>query len=389
MKVAIIASLDTSLITFRGELIKAMRANGHDVIGLAPEYSPAIVDKLESIGVRHYQVRMSRAGLNPITDLQTWFEYTRILRRERPDLVLSYTIKPVVYGSFAASSAGVSNIYALITGLGAAFNGNHLKGKILRRVATILYGIALARCKRVFVQNPDIAELFVKEHIAPPKKVVIVAGSGVDTTYYEFSAVPEGPPVFLYLGRLLRDKGIGELVEAARTLKQKFSTARVVLVGAPDPNPASFSWEHVAAWKREGLIEHHPTQDDVRPFLKACTTYVLPSYHEGMPRSTLEALATGRPIITTDTIGCRETILDAHPFPDAGAAIRRGRNGLLVPVRDSQALASAMEWVIKNRDISVSMGREGRKIAETVFDVRHVNSLMLREMNLDSNSCAE
>jgi glycosyltransferase involved in cell wall biosynthesis len=355
---------------------------GHTVIGVAPPQTPDVPQKLAELGVRFAPVSLSRTGLNPLVDMLSLVRLKVLFQRECPDVVLSYTIKPVIYGSLAASWAGVQRIYALIEGLGTAFNTSGIKGRLLRLIAVRLYRLALTRCTRIFVLNNDIAKIFVSEKIAPREKVVVVPGAGIDTEYYSFSSLPEGPPVFLYLGRLLRDKGIAEFVAAARLVKAVRPEARFILMGETDVNPASFTSAEVKSWQREGVVEHQSFQSDVRPFLRRCTAYVLPSYHEGLSRSVLEAMATGRPIITTDTIGCRETIIDAVACPSMGQDIKCGLNGFLVPVRSVAPLAAAMEQLASDRPLAVAMGRESRAIALESFDARLVNELMLTAMNL-------
>lgn len=384
MKIVVLAGLDNSLLNFRGPLLHALVDAGHEVIAASPAQNAEIPQKLMNMGVQYEPVRLARAGLNPVADMDSLLRLQRLFKRERPDVVLSYTIKPVIYGSLAAWLAGVPRIYALITGLGAAFHTSGVKGRVLRFVAVFLYRLALRRCAKVFAQNKDIAELFIREGIVTADKITIIPGSGVDTAHFAFSELPKGPPVFLYLGRLLRDKGISELVAATRLLKVYHREAKVLLVGDIDPNPASFSAEEVAAWRREGIVEHIPYQADVRPYLRDCTVFVLPSYHEGLPRSVLEAMASGRPIITTDTIGCRETVFEAGA-EDATSRIRQGCNGILVPVKSIKPLAEAMKRLAEDREMAIAMGREGRNLVEKHFDVSLINNLMLSAMELSSS----
>jgi glycosyltransferase involved in cell wall biosynthesis len=381
MKIIVLAGLDRSLSNFRGPLMRAMIAAGHEVVACAPFESMGIADELAEIGVRFVPVALSRAGLNPLADVR----YRRMLRsiflRERPDVVLAYTIKPIVHGIPVAKRAGVRHCYALITGLGAAFNTSGLKGRMLQVIAAKLYSRALRACKLIMVQNSGIADRFSDLGITTAtSSVMIIAGSGVDTERFVAQPLPDGPPVFLLLARMLRDKGIEEFVAAARIVKSEIPRAKFLLVGDADPNPAAISPEQLQKWTREAVVEYHVAVADVRPLLARCTVYVLPSYHEGMPRSVLEAMATARPIITTDTIGCRETI------SMAGAAdhedIRTGENGLLVPVRSIGPLASAMLRLVKYPGLSMQMGRKGREIAEQQFDVRLINGRMLHAMDL-------
>ena len=335
---------------------------------------------LSDIGVRYVPFALTRAGLNPIVDVLMLRRLRALFRHECPDVVLSYTIKPVIYGSLAAYWSGVPRIYALITGLGAAFHTSGIKGRVLRLITVTMYRISLKRCTKVFVQNKEITDLFIREKIVTAEKLVVVAGSGVDTSHFAFSPMPKGAPIFLLLARMLRDKGVEEYVAAARLVKAQIPQARFLLVGDTDPNPAAISRKQLDKWHAEGGVDYHSAVSDVRALLCDCSVYVLPSYHEGMPRSVLEAMSTGRPVITTDTIGCRETI------SEAGAAdhedIRTGENGLLVPVRSIGPLASAMLRMAKDPGLRMQMGRRGREIAQQQFEVRLINGRMLHAMDL-------
>lgn len=381
MKVLILAGYDRSLINFRAPLIRDLCAAGCEVVTAAPPENGDVPARIAALGARFVGVELSRAGLNPLADYATYRRLLALFRSEKPDLLLSYTIKPVIYGSLAASRENVPSVYALITGLGAAFHTSGIRGRAFRFMAVFLYRLALRRCTRVLAQNKDIAELFIRDGIVTEDKISVVPGSGVDTTNFAFSVLPERPPVFLYLGRLLRDKGIAELVAATRLLKASHPEVRVLLVGDIDPNPASFSAAEVAAWQNEGIVAHIGYQADVRPYLRDCTAFVLPSYHEGLPRSVLEAMSTGRPIITTDAMGCRETVFEAaEAAPLSG--IKRGINGFLVPVRSVEPLATAMKMLVQDRDMAAAMGRESRTLVERHFTVELINNLMLKAMGL-------
>ena len=377
--VLVLGGEDGSLLNFRGSLLRALVQAGLTVIAAAPGETPGVAQRLASMGVRFESVALARAGLNPIVDGFSFVRLIKLFRRTRPDVVLAYTIKPVIYGSWAARWVGVRRVYALITGLGAAFYTDGLKGRTLRLVAVTLYRIALRGCTKVFVQNKDIAELFIREGIVPACKVVVVPGSGVDTQHFDFVPAPLGPPVFLLLARMLHDKGVKEYVAAARLVKAQLPEARFLLVGDTDPNPSAISLKQLHRWTDEGVVEYHTAVTDVRPLLGACTVYVLPSYHEGLPRSVLEAMAVGRAIITTDTIGCRDLVVGAQ-LPDA-TGVRWGENGALVPVRAVAGLAAAMVHLANHPKLASTMGKCGRRRAESFFDVKRVNDQMLSEMN--------
>ena len=384
MKILILSGNDRSLVNFRGPLIAALVRDGHEVVACAPEETIGVKGQLESLGARFIRLRFARAGLNPFADVLSLYRIKAILRQERPDAVLTYTIKAVIYGTLAARRLGVPRIYALITGLGAAFFTSGLKGRLLSFVATRFYRWALPHCTQVMVQNREIAEILLKARIIKDaSRMTVVPGSGVDSRRFPATPFPVGvPPCFLLLGRLLKDKGVGEYVEAAREVRRIIPAARFLLVGDFDPNPAAITRDQLETWKREGVIEHHFYKADVRPFLAQCTTYVLPSYHEGMPRSVLEAMATARPVVTTDAIGCRETIFGVNRAQAPTQGWYAGENGLLVPVRSSRQLAAALLHLAKNPQLAEAMGRRGRELAEQYFDVQKVNALMLETMKL-------
>ncbi len=371
MRIVVIGGNAPALISFRGELIAAMARAGHEVIACAPGEHPEVAEGMRARGARYLPVPFDRAGMNPIADLSSLLALRRLFRSLEPDLVLAYTAKAVIYGAGAARLAGVPHIFAMITGLGYAFiEGRELKRRILREVTARLYRASLAGCEAILFQNGDDLEDFRGAGIVGEGKPLIrVDGSGVDTVHYGFAPVVPEPPTFLLIARLLRDKGIVEYVEAARCLRAAHPQARFRLLGPVDPNPAGLSAAMVEGWHAEGVIEYLGETDDVRPHLQACSVYVLPSYREGMPRTVLEAMATGRAIVTADVPGCRETVVG-------------GDNGFLVPARDAEALAGAMRRFIVQPELAVAMGARSRKIAEQRFDVHRVNATMLEAMGL-------
>ncbi len=378
--VLIMASLDRSLVTFRGRLIGAMRAAGWAVTAAAPAEDSSVPAALDKLGASYRSLALARAGLNPVRDVGSFVSCVSTVRAVRPDVVLAYTLKPVVFGCLAARFCGVPRIYALITGLGTAFFSRGFKGRVLSRVAAAFYRAALPRCTKVFVQNAEIARFLTERRIVDAERIVVVRGSGVDLGHFAPQPVPAGAPTFLFLGRFLKDKGIFELVAAAGALRRRHPEVSVVLVGGADANAGSVSAQQIAEWREARDVVVEDAVQDVRPHLRRCSVYVLPSYHEGLPRSVLEAMATGRAIVTTDTIGCRDTVFAAGEAD--GDGIRWGRNGALVPVGDATALAAAMERFVAEPALAVRMGRESRLLAEQYFDVERVNSQMMSEMEM-------
>lgn len=368
----LIASFPDSLIQFRGPLIDALLDAGKDVHvavpGLAPE--GVVSATLAKKRVRVHDIALQRTGLNPVRDLRLLLSLVALMLRLRPQSVLSYTIKPVIYGSIAAWLAGVEHRFALVTGLGYAFTGTASgKRALLRRLIQRLYRFALRRTHRVFFQNPDDEALFRQFRLLPetvPSSVV--NGSGVDVAEYSVAPLPD-KPCFLLIARLLGDKGVREYAQAAQRVKAKYPDAVFRLVGWIDDNPDAITQRELDQWVDSGLLEFLGRLEDVRPAISDCSVYVLPSYREGTPRTVLEAMAMGRAVITTDAPGCRETVVD-------------GDNGFLVPVKDVDALAAAMMKMIDTPGLAASMGERSRRIADEKYDVHKVNAAMLEGMGI-------
>ncbi|MEN1959488.1 glycosyltransferase family 4 protein [Luteimonas sp. MJ246] len=366
----LVASFPDSILKFRGALILAILEAGNAVHVAAPGLPPgaAIRSSLEALGVKVHDIPLGRTGTNPLADLKLLSHLCGLFRGVRPDVFLGYTIKPVIYGTIAAWMAGVPRRFALVTGLGYAFTGN--RQGIVKRVVSGLYRFALGRTHKVFFQNPDDERLFRELGIAPAGiPSVVVNGSGVDVAAFPVTPLPGSPPVFLLIGRLLGDKGVREFAEAARKVTALHPEARFHAVGWIDSNPDAIAQSELDAWVADGTLEFLGKLDDVRPAIAASTVYVLPSYREGTPRTVLEAMAMGRPIITTDAPGCRETVIN-------------GDNGFLVPVQSVDALVEAMLKFITDPALAPRMGRRSRQMAEDKYDVHKVNAVMLREMGI-------
>lgn len=373
MRIAVVASLTYSLTNFRLHLLRELVSAGHEVIAFAPDMDLAVIKILEKEKVRFIQIPMSRTGLNPLEDLRTLFALWRHFKALRPDVVLPYTMKPVIYASLAARAVGVPHRFALITGLGQVFANPNPKGReaIVQRLGTMLYRVALQGVERVFIYNEaDARDIRKHQLISDYSRVSMVSGSGVDLAHYTMTTPPTSPPVFLLVARLLREKGVCEFVEAARQLRQRFPEIRAQLLGPFEPSASGVTQAEIDEWTAAGLVEYLGETRDVRPFLANCSVFVLPSYYrEGIPRSVLEAMATGRAIVTTDLPGCKDTVTE-------------GRNGHLVPPRDSAALAKAMETFIVNPAAVIEMGRYSNEIARERFDVHAINRLLLSQMGL-------
>lgn len=372
--IAILTSIASSLANFRGPLIQEFVKRGIAVHALAPDHTEETRAAMTALGAIPIDVSLDRTGMHPLRDFKDMVGLARTFRGLKPDAVFGYFIKPVTYGTLAARLAGVRHRFAMVAGLGYIFTPGSgpdtRKRQVLRMIASALYWTAFRFCRVVFVQNEDDRQFFIDRRIAPSERIELLAGSGVDFDRLSPMPAVTDPVSFLLMARLLREKGIGEFVAAARLLKPVYPNARFVLLGGWDPNPGGFTLEEINAWVDEGAIEWLGHQSDVRPIIASSSVFVLPSYREGKPRSTQEAMAMARPVVTTDAPGCRDTVIE-------------GSNGFLVPVRDVPALAAAMQRFLDAPDLIATMGMASRKLAEERFDVRRINAHMLRAMGID------
>lgn len=369
MKIIVVGGYAPSLLNFRGPLLATLVGRGHDVTACAPEMTENVRHGLEALGVKHFEIPLARAGISPTGDMKTFLALRRLFRELQPDRILAYTAKPVIYANLAARHSGGFPVYSMITGLGYAFGTLDLRQKLVGAIVRALYRAALKRSSGVLFQNPDDRKLFSDGGLLPRSMpVTMVNGSGVDLDWYRPAPLPQ-KPVFLLIARLLADKGIREYFEAAGILRKRYPAARFLLAGWMDPNPMNIQPDELARWQESGIIEYLGNLDDVRPAYASCSVYVLPSYREGTPRTVLEAMATGRAIVTTDAPGCRETVSD-------------GDNGYLVPVRDSAALAIAMERFLVDPGLAERMGQASLDRAREKYDVRKVNEVVMDAMKL-------
>jgi glycosyltransferase involved in cell wall biosynthesis len=362
----LLASYAPSLINFRGSLLEALVARGWRVTASAPNMDD-VKARLKAMGVSAVETPLARTGMNPLADLAYYRSLLELFRSEKPDVLLAYTAKPVIWGTLAARIVGVPRVVAMITGLGYAFTSPvrpSIKHRAANLAARLLYRLALPRADHVLFQNPDDRELFENLGFTPsPDRVGVTAGSGIDLRHFTPSPPPEQPS-FLMLARLLGAKGVREYAIAARRLKARYPNVDIRLAGPFDHGVDGVSYAELTEWT-EGGIAYLGDLADVRPAIAEAAVYVLPSsYREGTPRSVLEALATGRPIITTDTPGCRETVID-------------GRNGFLIAPRDASALENAMEHFILDPSLIVPMAAASLDLARRKYDVNNVNAQIL------------
>ena len=369
LKFVLISPKNRTVYNFRGDLLKEIMARGFEVVVTGPNLDD--IDKIKDLGVRFKLLKLNKTGINLISDLAYFVSLYRFLKVEKPDVTLGYTIKPVIYGSVAARLAKVPNINAMITGIGYTFTARSFKARILRNIVSILYRIALHCSHTVIFQNPDDKQEFISRKLIVPEKCKIVTGSGVNMDYFRPAPFPEKISFFM-LSRIMYSKGIIEYLEAARAVKAKYPEVRCMLLGASEGIQDSIPMRELMPFIHDHTIEHFDETNDVRSFYQLCSVYVLPSYREGTPRTVLEAMAMGRPIITTDAPGCRETVID-------------GQSGFLVPIQDNKSIAKKMEWFICHPEQIPIMGMESLKLCQSKFDVRKVNQNMLNILGIKHN----
>lgn len=372
MKFMLVSGAPRSLVNFRGPLIDEILSLGYEVVVVSPDIpsSSPYREVLEGKGCKVTEIPLKRTGLNPVEDISAFLYLLLIVFKEKPDYFMAYTIKPVIYGVLAAWLCGVKNKIALITGLGYSFTGEAigLRG-FIRAVTRCFYRFSLSKADKVFFQNPDDERLFYNMSLIPDKATsYVVNGSGVDVDYFSVSRMPTNP-CFLLIARLLGDKGIREYAKAADFLKPNYPNAIFYLVGWADDNPDAISKDELNEWIDAGNITYLGKLEDVRPAIIDCSIYVLPSYREGTPRTVLEAMAMGRPVITTNAPGCKETVVD-------------GVNGILIEPKSVDSLVVAMEALLNDPVAVERMGAESRKIAEEKYDVNKVNASMLKDIGV-------
>lgn len=364
-KVRVLILLNTAwnLLNFRAGLIIELIAAGYEVVAVAPH--DKYVEQVKALGCRFVPMPMDSHGKNPVCDLLLLWRLYWLLRYENPDIFLGFTVKPNVYGSFVATILGI-HVINNISGLGAVFIKNNWVTCFLR----VLYSFALSRSKQVFFQNEDDRVFFIKSGLVKPEITDTLPGSGVNLNYFSSVEMPisEAPVRFLLISRMLWAKGIGEYVQAAKLVKSRYANVTFCLIGFLDVNnPAAISREQMQEWVTDGFVKYLGETDDVRPHIAAATCVVLPSfYREGVPRSLIEAAAVGRPIITTDIIGCREVV-------------DNGVNGYLCKAQDASDLADKMElFIALSSEQRAEMGRRGRAKIVLEFDEKIVINKYLK-----------
>lgn len=377
-RVIIVANTTWNIYNFRLNIIRKLLSEGHEVIVMAP------VDKFifytESLSeVHHIPVHhLYRDSINPVRDLRLLFELFNAFRKLKPDLILNYTVKPNIWGGFAAKLLGIPSI-AVVTGLGYSL----IHEGWINMVTRMLYKFSLPSNRKVIFENEDDKLLFEKEGLVSPSRSLSIKGCGVDTTIFSPNGDgrSDGVITFTFIGRLLYDKGVREFIDAARIVRDQRKDIQFWLVGEIDKeNPSSISNEDLMKWIRDPNVHYHGATENVRKFIEKSDCIILPSYREGMPRVIMEAMSMERAVITTNTAGCRETVDEFV-------------NGYLVPVRNAQALAKAMlDFIDLGKDAQVNMGKSGRIKVLKEFDDRIIADelyLTLQECWKTKNGAAE
>lgn len=362
----LVAPKNRTVYNFRGELVSEISSRGYDVVVTGPTMDD--VDRIEGLGARFVRIPMDKSGFSIRSDLSYLTRLWRLFRAEKPEVILGYTAKPVIYGAIAAKAAGVPRIAVMVTGAGYAFTAEGLKARLVRAIVSTLYRIAFACADVVIFQNPDDRQEFVDARLVRRSKTGLVNGSGVNLDKFAPSPLPERLTFFM-LARILRSKGVMEYLAAARLIKQRHPEVRFTLLGAIENQPDSLTYADIEPFVDDGTVEYHGETPDVASYFRQSSVFVLPSYREGTPRTVLEATAMARPVITSDAPGCRQTVVE-------------GRSGFLVPVGDVEALADRMEWFVNNPDRVSPMGAESRTICAERFDVRKVNAEMFEFLGL-------
>ncbi len=367
-KILVLSGHTPTIFTYRYDMMKCFADHGYEVVAVGNEEESLWSGQFEKEGFRYIKADIQRNGMNPINDLKTYISLKRIIAAEKPDKIFAYQAKMVAYGGLAAHKYKVDT-YSLIAGIGSVFIDTGFKAGLVRKVLTLEYKASLRHSKKVFFQNNDDIDLFVKSKIVKREQVALLHGSGVNLERFGVMPMPEQFG-FLYIGRLIRDKGIYEYLEACKRVKAVFPEVRFMLVGPFDTNPTALKQDELKEYTDAGIVEYYGEQKDVRPYIKQCNVFVLPSYREGTPKTVLEAMACERAIITTDTPGCRDCVTD-------------GKNGYLVPVKDVTSLEKKMIELITSPETVKEMALNGRRMAEELYDVKKVNDSICKSMEIN------
>ena len=366
MKIIVFGNYPEWLINFRGSLMQEMVRQGDEVIACAPHADSRIISRLSDIGVSYRNIPVCRDGFYFTKDVATIYQFFRLLKEEKPDMVFLYTIKPIIFGTISARFAKIQKISSMIEGLGYVFTGNGNLRKIRKSVVMSLYKAVLCLNFRIFFLNPDDRMFFIQKRLCTRRKSVLLNGTGVNLQHY-FPCPSAGTTSvsFILAARLLKEKGVYEYARAAESIKRHYPDAVFYLAGWIDDMPSAIDEKDLESWIRSGVIHYLGYCSDIRNALAKSSVFVLPSYYrEGLPRTIQEAMAMAKPVITTDMPGCRETVQD-------------GMNGFIIPCRDVGQLIDRMERFLENKSLISSMGWNGRKLAEQKYDEKKINQKII------------
>lgn len=367
MKIIVVSTSAKLLIRFKLHLMLEFKKNNFEVIAVGNDLDDKWSKEFDKYSIKYIYLPLAKNGLNPFKDIAYYKQLRNLFEQEKPDIVFSYFAKPIVYGNIAAKKAKVNNIYSMICGLGSVCIGKGLKMSIIRAVLFHQYRKALKVTKKIFFQNNDDLQYMVgKKLIKSKENCVVVNGSGVDLNEYTYMELPL-TPTFLFVGRLIKDKGILEFLSASEQLKKEYENIKIIVVGPVDTNPTAISSEHLKYYVKNKIIDYYGELEDVKPAIKESAVLVLPSYREGTPRSVLEAMAMGRIILTTNAPGCKETV-------------RNGYNGFLVEPKNITQLYEKMKDIVINYENYKFMGMNSRKYAEEKFSVEEVDKKIINNI---------
>lgn len=376
MKIVIIGTVASSFLSFRANLIQALLAKDHTVYAFTSQYTEEELSKIEALGAIPITYELNRGGMNPLSDAKATYALSKKIKEINPDLVFSYFSKPVIFGTLAARFAKVPRIVGMLEGLGYAFTeqpeGLSKKAKLLKSIQVLLYKLALPQLDKIIFLNPDDPKNLLETYHIKVKQVDVLGGIGLDLDEYSYQPIEtiDSPINFLFIGRMLKEKGIHDFISAAKIVKQSHPDVQFTVLGAIDPfNPGAIQQSELDRLISLNIINYPGQVDNVQKWIAASHVFVLPSYREGVPRSTQEAMAIGRAIITTDVPGCRETVVV-------------GVNGFLVEKWNPKALAEKMIYFIENPEQIKIMGDESYKIAQDKFDADKVNKRLLDILGL-------
>ena len=376
MKIVIIGTVASSFLSFRADLIHALLAKNHTIYAFTSEYTEEELSEIDALGARPITYELNRGGVNPLADAKATYVLSKTIKAINPDLVFSYFSKPVIFGTLAAKLAKVPRVIGMLEGLGYAFTeqpeGLSKKAQLIKSIQVLLYKIALPQLDNIIFLNPDDPKNLLEAYHIKVKKLDVLGGIGLDLDEYNYQPIEtiDSPISFLFIGRMLKEKGIHDFIAAAKIVKKIYPEVQFTVLGAIDSsNPGALQQSELDRLISLNIINYPGQVDDVQKWIADSHVFVLPSYREGVPRSTQEAMAIGRAVITTDVPGCRETVVD-------------GVNGFLVEKWNPQTLAEKMIYFIEHPEEIKKMGYESYRIAQEKFDADKVNKRLINMLGL-------